>query len=109
MKSNFDAAIDELVQDPIIKEAYDRQVRKVQVARIIYESRINAGLTQLELAKRLHTKQTVISRLESSENDSMPNLDTLIEIVHACNKRLVLGTDDATDDANIKNERLIAI
>lgn len=105
MKSSIDEAIDELIQDPKLKEAYDRQASIIHVAHMILEWRQSAGLTQSELAKLLNTKQAVISRLESSENDNMPNLDTLIEIAHACKKRLVLGAEDT----NIQHKHLIAM
>ena len=103
--SSFKGAVEELLQDPGLREAYDRQAAIIHIAQLIRAWRKSAGLTQTELAKRIHTKQTVISRLESSENDKMPNIETLAEIAHACNMRLVLGSGDA----NIHDERLIAL
>lgn len=93
--SEFDAAINELLQEPQLKEAYDQQAAITHVAQMIRLWRGDAGLTQSELAKRVNTKQAVISRLESSDNESMPNLETLIQIAHACGQRLLLGAEDA--------------
>jgi ribosome-binding protein aMBF1 (putative translation factor) len=39
------------------------------VAQLIYAARTNAGLTQAELAAKLGTKQSVISRLEDADYD----------------------------------------
>jgi ribosome-binding protein aMBF1 (putative translation factor) len=39
------------------------------VAQLIYEARSKAGLSQSELAERLGTKQSVISRLEDADYD----------------------------------------
>jgi len=98
--SRFDTAINELLQEPQLKEAYDQQAAIIRVAQLIRHWRDDAGLTQEELAERAHTKQTVISRLESSDNENMPNLGTLIEIAHACGQRLLLGTEDIRHLAN---------
>ena len=81
--SKFDAAVNELLQEPQLREAYDQQAAIIRVAQMIRHWRNDAGLTQSELAKRVNTKQAVISRLESSENENMPNLDSLIQIAHA--------------------------
>ena len=115
--SKFDTAINELLQEPQAKEAYDQQAAIIRVAQLIRHWRDEAGLTQKQLAKRAHTKQTVISRLESSDNENMPNLGTLIEIAHACGQRLLLGAEDIKRLANAsepeeaadRHEQLIAL
>jgi len=115
--SEFDTAINELLQEPQIKDAYDQQVAIVHVAQMIRHWRDEASLTQSELAKRVNTKQAVISRLESSDNESMPNLETLIQIAHACGQRLLLGAGDASlladgseaDEVVDHQEHLIAL
>lgn len=115
--SKFDAAISELLQEPQLREAYDQQAAIIHVAQMIRHWRDEAGLTQSELAKRVNTKQAVISRLESSDNENMPNLETLIQIAHACGQRLLLGAEDASlladkpevDEVGNHQERLIAL
>ena len=42
---------------------------KFSAACIIHEARKQAGLTQKELAERINTKQSVISRLENADYD----------------------------------------
>lgn len=37
----------------------------MQAARLIREARLKAGLSQAELAHRLHTKQSVVARWET--------------------------------------------
>jgi ribosome-binding protein aMBF1 (putative translation factor) len=39
----------------------------IRVARLIYEARTSAGLTQAQLAKRIGTRQPVIARLEDAD------------------------------------------
>jgi ribosome-binding protein aMBF1 (putative translation factor) len=43
---------------------------KAQIARMIYEARTAAGLTQRALAARVGTKPAVIARLEEADVDS---------------------------------------
>jgi len=43
---------------------------KAQIARMIYEARTAAGLTQQALATRVGTKPSVIARLEDTDVDS---------------------------------------
>lgn len=55
----------------------------IQAAKIRQEE----GLTQKELAKRLHTTQQTVSRLEDIHNKSY-SLNTLIKLARALNKQL---------------------
>lgn len=54
------------------------------IALSIAELRKKQGLSQEELAKRLHTKQQYISRIEHPENENITigTLDKIAEIFH---------------------------
>lgn len=112
---NIDNAIQELTQDPEVKEVYDRQVAIIMIARLAREMRKRAGLTQQELARKMGKQQSAISRLESPDKEVMPGLDLLIELSHACNGRLILGSDTQVqidkNESTIgnKNKKLIAL
>jgi len=60
------------------------------VARQIYELRIAAGLTQAELAARVGTTQSAISRLESADYEGH-SLSMLGRIAAALNAKLEVG------------------
>ena len=45
----------------------EKERERVQIAQQIYELRTNAGLTQGQLAERVGTSQSVISRLEGAD------------------------------------------
>jgi|GEM_PF-2648397 len=94
MKSNERAnkAIAEILDRPSGKGAYESRTWIVQVAKMVQSWRIDAELSQNELAELIGTKQAQISRLESYDNDHMPNVGTLIKIAHACGRRLVIGS-----------------
>lgn len=82
--------IDQMVGD-------DRELRQLiadesvnlSVARMIYDARTSAGLTQQELAELIGTKQPVIARLEDA-NYRGHSLNMLNRIANALNRRLTL-------------------
>ena len=56
-----------------------------EVAVQMQRAREKAGLTQAEIARRMSTTQSVVSRIESGANAS---LDTLLRYARACDRRL---------------------
>lgn len=70
-------------------------VRRAHIGQIIRAARTEAGLTQRQLAERLNTTQSAISRWESG-ND-VPRLDTLGDVLRACGIELDLAFRRHTD------------
>jgi ribosome-binding protein aMBF1 (putative translation factor) len=54
-------------KDEDLKRLIEEEALNVKVARMIYEARTKAGLTQQQLAKRVGTTQPVIARLEDAD------------------------------------------
>ena len=54
----------QLFRDKEIRKAYDELGPEFELIQMIIEKRIKQNLTQSELAKKLGTKQSAISRLE---------------------------------------------
>jgi len=75
------------LRDPEFRKAFDEEEVCVSLAIQIAKIRQKKNLTQQELAKRLHTTQQTISRLENIDNRSY-SLRTLIELAHVLEKRL---------------------
>ncbi|WP_038726510.1 helix-turn-helix domain-containing protein [Burkholderia pseudomallei] len=76
-----------------IKEAYDALDDEYSVLRAILAARQEAGLTQAQVAERMGTTASAVSRLEaslSSEKHS-PSFATLRRYAAACGKRLVIS------------------
>ncbi|MDO8663464.1 MAG: helix-turn-helix transcriptional regulator [Candidatus Wildermuthbacteria bacterium] len=55
----------ELLKDKKIKYVYEKLGPEFAVIEMIIRKRIERGLSQKELAKKIGTKQSAISRLES--------------------------------------------
>ncbi len=61
-----------LMKRPGFKEAQEETRLEYEIARALIKARIEKGLTQAEVARRMHTKQSVISRVENAR--TMPSL-----------------------------------
>jgi len=76
----------ELMEDPEVSQAYLELQPEFAIIRKIIEARIKRGMTQAELAKRMKTRQSAISRLESGRAN--PSLNFLKRLAQALNFRL---------------------
>ena len=65
---------------------YEEGYEQFKVGVILRQAREEAGLTQEELARRLKTKKTAISRIENHAEDI--KLSTLERVASALGKRL---------------------
>lgn len=65
----------ELLKKPGFKEALRETEIEYQIARSVIEARVKRGWSQAKLAKRLNTKQSVISRVENAK--TVPSLSFL--------------------------------
>jgi ribosome-binding protein aMBF1 (putative translation factor) len=70
--------------DPELREMIAEEAVHAQVARMIYEARTAAGLTQKQLANLLGTQQSVIARLEDADyqGHSLGMLRRIAEALH---------------------------
>jgi transcriptional regulator with XRE-family HTH domain len=71
---------------PEYENAYDALEDEFTLAAAIIEARARAGLTQQQLAERMHTTQAVIARLESGK--VKPSTRTLERLAAATGLRL---------------------
>lgn len=68
------------------KKLLEKNEPKFQLVRSLINARLKKNLSQKELAKRIGSKQPVISRLENM--DSYPTLSLLERISHALDTKL---------------------
>jgi len=66
---------------------YQEEVLNAEIARRIYQLRTKAGLTQQELADRVGTSKSAISRLENADYEGH-SLSMLKRIAEALDKRV---------------------
>lgn len=75
--------------DPARLAEVDHERLKADLAQLIYDRRVAAGLTQKELAKLVGTTQSVISRLEDADYEGH-SLAMLHRIANALGQRLTI-------------------
>lgn len=74
------------LKNPKIKSEYDKLQPEFALIQAVIETRIKKGLTQAELAKKIGTKQSVISRLEIGKAN--PTVAFLKKLAAAFSTRL---------------------
>ena len=74
--------------DPAFVESFDTGCKHFKIGVVLKQAREEAGLTQAELASRLNTKKSAISRIENHAEDI--KLSTLGKIASALGKKLRL-------------------
>ena len=80
--------VDRMVgKDKELRDLIATEAINAGVARMIYNARTKAGLTQKELAKLVGTTQSVIARLEDADYEGH-SLNMLHRIAAALNKRV---------------------
>ncbi len=74
-------------KDRKFRKAFDEEEVYASLAIQIAKIRQRKKLTQRELARRLHTSQQMVSRLEDVKDRSY-SLKTLVKVAHALDKQL---------------------
>lgn len=73
--------------DPELREMIAEEAVNAQVARMIYDARMAAGLTQKQLADMIGSQQSVIARLEDADYEGH-SLSMLRRIAEALDQKL---------------------
>lgn len=73
-------------KDKAFAEGYEDGYEQFKIGVVLKHARETAGLTQEELAQKLKTKKTAISRIENHAEDI--KLSTLEKVAHALGKRV---------------------
>ena len=60
-----------------VRDEYNRLADEFSIVEELIKARLNAGLSQAEVANRMGTKAPAISRIESSDAKHSPSLRTL--------------------------------
>ncbi|TDO68926.1 DNA-binding XRE family transcriptional regulator [Halanaerobium saccharolyticum] len=76
----------ELFESKEVKEEYEKLNVMYEIKKQIIRYRIENDLTQKELADKIGTKQSAISRLEN--DDYNPSVEFLDKVAHALGKKL---------------------
>ena len=81
----------EALTDVEVKAEYDALAPLFDIKKKLINARLNIGITQDEIAQKIGTSKSSISRLESLNNTFMPNIGTLIKYAEALGLKLSVG------------------
>ena len=76
-------------RDPEFAENFEQGYAEFKLGVLLRQAREEAGLTQEELAKRINTKKTAISRIENHAEDI--KVSTLEKFAKALGKNLTIS------------------
>lgn len=72
--------------DPKFWNGYDERYKNFKLGVLLKQARLEAGMTQLQVAQQLHTTKSVISRMENHADDI--RLSTLEKFAKAIGKEI---------------------
>lgn len=83
-RSSLDKLKAKMFKDPEVEAEYERLENEFAVAEALLRMRKSAGLTQEELAQRMHTNRTQVTKIESGTNNT--KIDSLVRYARACGR-----------------------
>ncbi len=84
----FQKDLNARLKNPNFKKEWDKSEAEYLLAKQLIEARMLRKFSQRELAKKIHTSQAAISRLETM--NANPSLSLLKRIAHALETKFVL-------------------
>jgi len=89
--------VEKKLKNKKFRSEFQDEYEKLSIGEQLLQLRTKAGLTQSEVAKRVGTTASAISRYENAEYDRY-EIRTLRKIAEACGGRLHLSFDAGTDE-----------
>ena len=75
-------------KSPKFKKNFDKGYEQFKIGVLLKQARLEAGYTQEQVAKKLRTKKSPISRIENHAEDI--KLSTLEKVAQALGKKLLI-------------------
>lgn len=92
--------LDEKLKDPKFKKGFEKEFEKLSIGEQLVRLRLKADMTQAQVAKRIGTTASAISRYENAEYDRY-EIQTLRKIVEACGGHLKLVMEGPEDKGRV--------
>ncbi len=96
---------DSFLADPENRRLYEEEAVKLDLWLQLVEARMDAGLTQAEMAKRMGVSQAQVARIEKKGYDSY-TLNTLRRYVKALGEGFKLEVRVLTPQKHVKSEKM---
>ena len=73
---------------PGIREEYEKLAPEFAVARVLIAARLDAKMTQGEVARRMGTSQSAVARMEAGR--TLPSTTSLVKYAKALGRKLAI-------------------
>ena len=83
MKNRYTGFKEKALARPKVRESFEEGLDVLRLAVSLAELREKQGLTQTQLAAKLHTSAAVISRIENGGNVELKTLQRIARALHA--------------------------
>ncbi|MBI2329887.1 helix-turn-helix transcriptional regulator [Candidatus Daviesbacteria bacterium] len=88
-KYTFEQHLKESLKDPEFRKIWEESELEYQLGRQLIEARLKKNISQRDLAKKAHTTQAVISRIEGM--NSNPSIGLLKKIARALGAKIQIS------------------
>ena len=89
MANNWEETRRKWMKDPKFRRAWEKTRLEYEVARALIKARVEKKMTQAQLARKMRTKQSVISRVENAQ--TKPTLSFLQRLADALGGKLTVS------------------
>ncbi len=86
---DYESFREKLLSDPEVLREYEAHKAEFEIARALIKARLAAKMTQLDVARRMHTSQAQIARLESGQH--FPSMNSIHKYAQAVNRKIHLS------------------
>ena len=86
---DYESFREKLLSDPEVLKEYEEHKAEYEVAKALIKARLASKMTQVDVAKKMHTSQSQVARLESG--DHLPSIHSIYKYAHAINRKIVLN------------------
>ncbi|MEI8295219.1 MAG: helix-turn-helix transcriptional regulator [Alphaproteobacteria bacterium] len=78
-----------LLSDPDVLKEYENNKAEYAIAMALIKARLASKMTQTDVAKKMHTSQAQVARLESGQH--FPSIHSICKYAHAVNRKISLS------------------
>ena len=86
-RKKIETYLEKRLKDKKFRELFEKEYTNVLISEKLAKMRLEAHLTQAQLARKIHTKKSAISRYESGKYSGF-SMPTLLKLAHACGKEI---------------------
>ena len=87
--TDYESFRKKLLSDPEVLKEYEAHKAEYEVAMALIKARLAAKMTQSDVARRMHTSQAQIARLESGQH--FPSMSSIHKYAQAVNRKINLS------------------